>query len=109
MKDATSDEYFEPDMPDEGDAAYLLAHFWAVGPTMGDSAITSGELGHYQENMGIRLSPWECRTLRRLSIDYLNESLRATKGDCPPPYADSTDAARLRQAEQRAKMNAFLR
>lgn len=109
MKDATSDEFFEPDMPDEGDAAYLLDHFWAVGPTDGDGAITSTLLRHHQDNMGICLSPWECKVLRRLSIDYLNESQRATKADCPPPYADSTDAARLKQAELRNKLNTFLR
>jgi hypothetical protein len=103
-----NDEEFEPEMPDAGAAAYLLDHFWSVGPTQGDSVITSGELRDYQANMGISLTPWECRTLRRLSIDYLNESQRATKRDCPAPFADSSDAIRLRQAELSRNLDAFL-
>lgn len=94
-------------MPDAGEAAYLLGHFWKVGPTLGDSAVTNAELRHYQDNEGIELSPWECSTLRRLSIDYLNESHRATKPDCPPPFADSTDAARLKAAELNRNLDTF--
>lgn len=86
---------------------YLLGHFWQVGPTLGDTAITNTELRHYQDNEGIELSPWECATLRRLSIDYLNESHRATKSDCPPPFADSTDAARLKEAELQRNLDTF--
>ncbi|MEO7494722.1 MAG: hypothetical protein ABIT83_17550 [Massilia sp.] len=108
MRDSVSDEFFEPDMPSPGNAEYLLAHLWAVGPTSGDAAISSTELRNYQDNMGIKLSPWECATLRRLSIDYLNESHRSTKADCPPPFGDSTDAARLRNAELQRKLNTFL-
>ena len=108
MTDDASDEEFEPDMPEPGDAEYLLSHFWEVGPTEGDAAITSTVLRNHQENMGITLSPWECKTLRRLSIDYLNESHRATKRDCPPPFGDSSDAERLRQAELQRKLDTFL-
>lgn len=107
MKDVAGDEDFEPSMPDPGNAEYLLGHLWTVGPTMGEGAITSGELRDYQSNMGIRLSPWECKTLRRLSVDYLNESHRATKADCPPPF-ESTDAARLRQMKMDRDLDAFL-
>ena len=95
-------------MPDPGDAAYLLQHLWSVGPTNGDSAIDDGDLRNYQENMGITLNPWECRTLRRLSLDCLSESHKASKPDCPPPFAESTDAARLRQAEHDRDMDLFL-
>lgn len=95
-------------MPEPGAAAYLLRHLAAVGPTTGESAITSAELKHYQENMGIALNPWECATLRRLSIDYLNESQLATQQDRKPPYGDSNDAARLKQAEIDRKLSLFL-
>lgn len=95
-------------MPDPGAAAYLLGHFWSVGPTLGDSNVDNVELGKYQENMGIRLSPWECNTLRRLSIDYLSESHRATKRDCPPPFGESSDAERLKQAELQRNLDQFL-
>lgn len=88
MKDSASDDDFEPDMPPMGDAEYLLRHFWQIGPTVGDGAITSTELRNYQENQGVKLSPWECNTLRRLSIEYMNESQRATKRDCKSPWED---------------------
>lgn len=94
-------------MPEPGSAAYLLGHFWQVGPTLGEGAITSGELRHYQENMGITLSPWECKTLHRLSVEFVNESHKATKRDCPPPFAGSSDASRLRQIEMDRNLDTF--
>lgn len=100
--------YFEPDMPDPGAAAYLLGHLWAAGPTLGDQVLTQGELRHYQENTGIRLTPWECNTLRRLSGEYLSESCKAKDSDCPPPFAESADAQRLRRAQVRRKLSRFL-
>lgn len=108
MKDAARDESFEPDMPEPGAAAYLLDHFWSVGPAVGEHALTYAELDRYECRMGISLTPWECRTLRRLSIEYLNEAHRATKRDCPPPFTESTDAARLQTAERKRKLSAFL-
>jgi hypothetical protein len=101
MKDSARDEDFEPDMPDAGDASYLLGHFWQVGPTVGDGAITSAELRDYQANMGIQLSPWECNTLRRLSIEYMNESQRATKRDCKAPWQDGNQGQTLAEIDTR--------
>lgn len=77
---------FDPELPDEGTAAYLLDHFWNVGPTTGDHVITQDELAKYQSNAGIELSPWECATLRRLSIEHINESQRARENDCSAPW-----------------------
>lgn len=108
LKADAKDEDFEPDMPDAGSAAYLLEHFWGIGPTQGDGVITSGELRDYQANMGITLSPWECRVLRRLSVDYLNESQRATKRDCKPPFTESSDLQRIVRAEFQRKRAIFL-
>ena len=99
---------FEPDMPDAGPAAYLLAHFWAAGPTLGDQALTQGELWHYQENAGVTLSPWECQTLRLMSKSYINEQHNARTPACAPPFTESTDAQRLKQAELDRKMDVFL-
>lgn len=98
---------FEPDMPDPGSAAYLLAHFWSAGPTLGEHSLTNGELLNYQANMGIVLSPWECSTLRRMSGAYLGESHRAREAHCPPPYAEATDAIRLKQVELDRKLDEF--
>lgn len=111
MKGVAGDEDFEPMMPEPGSAAYLLGHFWDVGPTKGDTVIDHAELRMYQENMGVQLSPWECKTLRRLSIEYLNESHRATKAEAngTPPFEEAkNEAAILQQAALRRKMRAFL-
>lgn len=107
LKDTASDEDFEPDMPDAGAAEYLLGHFWAAGPTMGDAVITNGELRDYQSNMGITLSPWECNTLRRLSVDYLNESHRATKRDCPAPWQEGEHGQTLKEVDARDAIRAL--
>ena len=108
MRAGAGNGEFEPEMPAPGACGYLLEHFWSVGPTLGEGAITSGELRDYQVNMGLALTPWECRTLRRLSIDYLNESHCATRADCPPPFGESSDAARLRHQVMQRNLDAFL-
>lgn len=107
MEDAAGGD-FEPDMPDPGAAAYLLNHFWAAGPTLGDQVLTNGELQSYQENAGIRLTPWECGTLRRMSGEYLGQSHKAREANCPPPFVESADAKRLQWAQVRRKLANFL-
>jgi hypothetical protein len=53
---------------------------------MGKSELSWGAIGEWAREIGIDLAPWQKRILRRLSRDYLNESERATKPDCPPPW-----------------------
>lgn len=79
-----------PKMPDSGPAMHLVDYLWQIGPTlpagMGDGPITQGEMKAWQDNTGIELTAWEAKTLRRLSIEHLNESHRATDRNCPPPF-----------------------
>lgn len=88
MRKAHNDENFQPDMPPVG-AAYLLGYLWEVGPTMAAGGypgpVTHEELLAWQELTGIELQPWEMRFLRRLSGEYMAESRRAEKRDCPEP------------------------
>jgi hypothetical protein len=88
-REANNDS-FTPDMPPLDLDSHLLSYFWEIGPTMGGemgaSPLTHGEIESWQRNVGIKLTAWECRTLKRLSIEYLNESGKATKRDCPPPW-----------------------
>lgn len=76
---------------DQGD--YLIGYLYEVGPTvaagMGTGPVTFTEIAAWQAARGFELEPWEARLLRRLSIDYLAESHRATKRDCPPPWGGS--------------------
>jgi hypothetical protein len=84
-----SDDY-QPDMPPLDGGDYLIGDLWEAGPTlagaMGAGPLTFCEIHHWQESVGIKLNPWEARALRRLSIVYLNESHRAGKLGCEPPW-----------------------
>lgn len=81
------------------DAEYLLAYLFELGPTMaagmGAGPITQQELAAWQVNTGIALTPWEARTLRRLSLDYLAAMRDAESPDCPAPWNDKDLRARL--------------
>lgn len=78
-----------PEMP-PCTAHYMVAFFFEVGPCassgMGDAPLSHSEIAAWMQNTGIRLNPWEARTLRRLSIAYLNESQKATKRGHPAPW-----------------------
>jgi hypothetical protein len=92
MRKARNDENYQPDMP-HVEAAYLLGVLWEVGPTMAAGGypgpVTHEEILAWQELTGVELKPWETRFLRRLSGEYLVESRRAEKVDCPEPARHS--------------------
>jgi hypothetical protein len=77
-------------MPSLELGVYLINYLFEVGPVMaggaGPTAITHGELRAWQANLGIELEPWECRFLRRLSREYVNELQRAEKIDAKAPW-----------------------
>lgn len=75
----------DPDMP-PCDAMHLAGYLFEIGPMMGDSPITHGEIESWQRNTGITLNAWEARTLKRLSIEYMSEAHKARARDCPAPW-----------------------
>ena len=76
------------DMP-ACDALYLVGYLFEIGPTMGDGPLTHSELEAWMRNTGIPLNTWEVRTLKRLSIDYLAESQKATARGRAAPWIDA--------------------
>lgn len=96
--EAVRSEYM-PDMPPVHDGAYLLKRFLEVGPTlhtgMGECRLSHTEIRHWQENEGIRLTPWEARTIRRLSNDYMYASSLAEKPDAAAPWSEEFDPSEL--------------
>ena len=84
-----------PEMPPVTLGNTVLSAFMEIGPTlhtgMGEARLTQGEIRHYQENMGIRLTPWEVRTIRRLSNDYMYASWLAEKADATPCWQPEYD------------------
>jgi hypothetical protein len=81
-----------PEMP-PCDAGYLLDYFFEIGPCMaagmGSAPIAHAEIHAWQSNTGIQLNAWEARTLKQLSVEYVNESHRATAIDCAAPWVDA--------------------
>ena len=102
----------EIEMPPFDEGEYLIGYLYELGPTvaagMGAGPVTFAEMAAWQAARGFELEPWEARMLRRLSVDYLAESHRATKPDCPPPYIDSRALKRTMAREMERNMNAFL-
>jgi hypothetical protein len=101
----------EPEMPDLAWGKYLIDYLLEVGPVMaagmGSGPITFTEIRSWRKELGLRLSPWEVRTLRRLSLEYNSESQLATKPDRDPPFP-SLDTARLRNAQVESDLDDFL-
>lgn len=83
-------EHYKPDLPPLEVGDYLAAFLFEIGPTMsgasGGGALTFSEIDAWCTRTGIDLEPWESRILRRLSRDYLSESGKAEKRDCPAPW-----------------------
>lgn len=79
-----------PHYPSVEFGEYLINYLFEVGPvlsdSMGSARVTNTELRNWQENIGLRLHPWESRFILRLSGDYLSESHKATTHGCPAPY-----------------------
>ena len=79
-----------PPMPPLEDAGHLVDYLLEVGPAMptgqGGVPVSFGELQAWQQLTGRELLAWECETLRRLSRDYVSESLRAASPAAKAPW-----------------------
>lgn len=93
--EATTQEFYDeqaamymPALPplDPGDE-YLIGYLFEAGPTgatgMG-GPLSWPEISAYAQWRP--LTPWEALLLRRLSIEYTNESSKATENFYPPPW-----------------------
>ncbi len=80
------------------EALYLAGWLFEIGPTMvagmSEGPLTHGEIESWQRNTGISLNTWEARILKRMSIDYLSESRKATERGYPSPWIDAPYAKR---------------
>lgn len=72
-------------------AQAVLGHLLEVGPAvgggMGLAPLSFTELQAYQQAAGYELTPWEARTLRRLSQVYVAGVAEAEDPNMPPPWA----------------------
>jgi hypothetical protein len=99
------------EMPELECGDYLIKHLFDVGPTlvagMGNGPVTYSEIEAWQRITGIHLLPWEAALLRRLSNEYLSESLAAVEHDRPAPFGTPARIRRSTQSEIERKLNSF--
>lgn len=81
-------------MPPIEFGGHLVEILFDIGPAtstgFGPAPISEAELAAWQFNRGIRLRPWECETIRRLSREYVRMMHLAEKQGMPPPYTPET-------------------
>lgn len=98
-------------MPPVDAGRYLIDYLYEFGPSMpagmGSGPVTFAEMEAWERKAGVELAPWEARLLRRLSGDYLAESHRATKPNCPPPFEDSPALNEFDARDQARRLNSF--
>ena len=98
------------DMP-PCDALYLVAYLFEAGPTMpsamGETPLSHSELESWQRNTGIHLQPWECRAMKRLSIEYMSEAQKATDPGRPAPYTSADLSQQTRDAVSKQVTNSM--
>ncbi len=104
---ARGEEIPIPDNP----AKYLTDWLFEIGPSVpgGMSAAPIGwrDMAAWQDLSGVELLPWEAKTLRSLSRDFVAASHDARKRDCPPPW-DGVETAEDRD-QRRKTVDAKLR
>ena len=70
---------------------YLVEYLFEVGPAagggFGPAPITHQEIAAWQSNMRRQLQPWEVSMLRRMSVQWVAEMIRAEAADCPAPWS----------------------
>ena len=92
-------------MPEE--AAYLVSALMEAGPTtvagMGEIPLTWADLMAYQHGAGQDFAPWELRLIRRLSGEYLSESIRAKAPDARAPWIKEVTAEQRSEVAQQMR------
>jgi len=78
-------------MPPLDGGEHLVGLLFEIGPVtpgaMGAMApISDQDLRAWQLNQGVKLTPWECRTLRELSRAYCGQLAESRDVHCPPPW-----------------------
>lgn len=95
-------EDYQPHMPPVEAGQHLIDYLWEVGPVVaagaGIAPVPHSEILAWQQNTGIDLDSWEVRTLRRLSEEYLSQSIASEKPDARPPWTPEVLTPQDREA-----------
>ena len=91
-------EAYMPEMPHVEGGMYLIGYLLDIGPTLaagvGVGPLTCAEIESWCRRTEIDLHPWQDSFLRRLSGEYIAQSHKAGKRDCPPPWEGAASIAR---------------
>lgn len=94
----------EPDIP-PNPMPHLTGWLFEIGPTssngMGPVPIGWQEIAAWQELTGNEINPWEARTLRKMSADFVSTMHDAKDKSFPPPFTSAEAIARNRDAVSR--------
>jgi hypothetical protein len=75
-------------------APHIIAYLMEAGPVetagMDRVPLSWREIHYWQHDTAVSLEPWEARLLRQLSGEYLSQSRKAEKPDCPAPWGAMT-------------------
>jgi len=90
----------EPDLPElDPELSFIVNYLFDAGPTSAagqhGAALTWADLQAWQAGAGINLPPWQLRLLRRLSVEYLSESMTADAWDAPPSWERDVDREKI--------------
>lgn len=93
-------------MPPVLGGAYLIEILYEVGPAKpigmgGNVAIDEIDLAAWMSNQCVTLTPWEAKTIRRLSQEYAAMLSVASEPDTPAPWIDPE----IMTAERREKIS----
>lgn len=69
---------------------HIIERWTEIGMTgsngMSATPLPWAEIAAWQANTGVRLSPWEARLMRALSIAYVHQSRISEDETCPSPW-----------------------
>ena len=89
------------------EVVYLVNALMEAGPTtaagMGEVPLTWADLMAYQSGAGRDFQPWELRLIRRLSGEYLSESMRAKAPDARAPWIKEVTAEQRSEVAQQMR------
>ncbi len=96
----------ELELPELEGECYLLDVLFDVGPClpsgMGPLPLGYEQLRAWQQQMGVEFTPWEARTVQRLSRAYCGELAAAANPDAAAP--GSADESPEQTEERRGKV-----
>lgn len=89
---------------------HLLLWFTEIGMVeatgMGSAPLSWREIQAWQYNVGIRLTPWQARMMRSLSVAYLAQKANSELTTDPPPWSAGVTPAQ-RSADEAALDEVF--